>query len=496
MSVDLPRLKLEAISAALRGRFRKAAELFIRLARLDGYEPKWWVSAGEALRSEGAFDEALIAYLQAVSGWALHGQLVKAVEAAQAALEIDPSRAETPELLASLYARRDVAPPQMPQQQSPTGLLGLKRLRFQLHGRWYTNEGRPCQEPILIYPRAGMLPVPLTRPTTKKRRTGELFERPVEPVEAPPAPKVEAAREPQTPAGSEAVLTLPRIAFGPPPPIRRAPEQRTEDAPAAPREPAAGPPSLPTRLPVMPMFASLDEGRLRGVLERGRLVVRAANAVIVREGERGTSLFVVVEGEAITHGADGVSIVTRYPAGETLGERCLYTGLPRAETIVARVATKLVELPRPLVAELLEGEPGVGHALRRRFRDRLVDRIASSSPLFAARDAAERRALVERFRFLELEAGTVVVHEGYPQSGLFVLLCGQCDVIRRVTGSRIEALHPGAVAGGPALLEGSPATATVQTRTRAWLLGMPLADLDALLAAVPSLRATLRALPG
>ena len=509
MSIDLPRLKLEAANAVDRGRFRKAAELFIRLARLDGYEPKWWQSAGDAFRSDGTLDEALLSYLHALAGWAQRGELLKAILVARRVLEIDPTRADSPEQLASRYAHRDAAPPPLRQHHSPTALFDLKRLRFELDGHWYNNEGKPCPEPILIYPRAGMLPVPLKRPGTKRRRTGEIFDAEAPPIVPPivlpvaPPPMVvpriasapPVARPPRTlpapsvtpPESNVRRLDLPRLAAGPPPPgapIARAPIAPTGNVPRA-------RPSLPP----IPLFASLDEARRTRFIERARRIERGAGAEIVRQGERGASLFVVLRGKAVVLDVAGARIVGRHREGDLFGERSLFTGLPRRETITAGGPTTLLELDRPLVGELVRDAIEAGQWLRRRFRDGLVAEVAPTSALLGRRDPIELRALVERFRFLELDAGTALIHEGYPPAGLFVLLCGQCDVIRRPTGSRIDTLQPGDSAGGAALLNRVASPATVQTRARAWLLGLPLSDLDALLGAHPDLRALLEAQP-
>jgi len=61
--------------------------------------------------------------------------------------------------------------------------------------------------------------------------------------------------------------------------------------------------------------------------------------------------------------------------------------------------------------------------------------------------------------------------------GLYLILCGGCDVVRRTpTGEEpLAVLGPGDLTGELSLLTGRPAVATVRARTKLWALGMPRA---------------------
>jgi CRP-like cAMP-binding protein len=80
--------------------------------------------------------------------------------------------------------------------------------------------------------------------------------------------------------------------------------------------------------------------------------------------------------------------------------------------------------------------------------------------------------MTREFQFLELEAGAVLIEEGKRADGLFVLLSGEAEVIRKA-GERLAVLQAGDVFGEMSLLTQQPAVATVRTTKKAFALEMP-----------------------
>jgi CRP-like cAMP-binding protein len=78
---------------------------------------------------------------------------------------------------------------------------------------------------------------------------------------------------------------------------------------------------------------------------------------------------------------------------------------------------------------------------------------------------------------------TRLIREGAPTPGLFLLLCGEAEVLRGA--KRLAALGPGDVFGEMSLLRGAPAMGSVDTCTRCWVLALPRKDFQALSFAYP-----------
>jgi CRP-like cAMP-binding protein len=126
-----------------------------------------------------------------------------------------------------------------------------------------------------------------------------------------------------------------------------------------------------------------------------------------------------------------------------------------------------------VVADLIDLSPATLKVLVGFLRDRLCDSLLCTSPLFAPFAPGDRAALAGRFRFLEVGPGHILIREGERADGLYVAVAGQLAV--RKSGAAFTALGPGDVFGEMSLLSHGPATATVETTTKCYLLQLPRA---------------------
>jgi CRP-like cAMP-binding protein len=115
--------------------------------------------------------------------------------------------------------------------------------------------------------------------------------------------------------------------------------------------------------------------------------------------------------------------------------------------------------------------------LLRFLRGRMLEHLVRTSPLFAHLDTAERRALSRKFEFIEVAEDALLIQQGTRSPGLFVLLCGAVDVVRR-DGDReqwLATLERGGVFGEISLLGRSLAEADVRSSTAGFALMLPAA---------------------
>jgi cAMP-dependent protein kinase regulator len=103
--------------------------------------------------------------------------------------------------------------------------------------------------------------------------------------------------------------------------------------------------------------------------------VRSFNSgeVIVREGDPGTSLFLIVEGHVDVRTSDpgGRELgLARLGPGDFFGEVSVLTGRPRTATIVARENVTAIEIERDLLTGIAGRHPGVDAVLREFYERR------------------------------------------------------------------------------------------------------------------------------
>ena len=98
---------------------------------------------------------------------------------------------------------------------------------------------------------------------------------------------------------------------------------------------------------------------------------------IIRQGEPGTSMFIITEGE-VTVGVEASEKehvqLRRLQVGEYFGEMSLMTGEPRSATVTATTETRVFEVTRTSFREILEQQPGLLEKIGKNIHRRLLER--------------------------------------------------------------------------------------------------------------------------
>jgi cAMP-dependent protein kinase regulator len=218
-------------------------------------------------------------------------------------------------------------------------------------------------------------------------------------------------------------------------------------------------------------FPELPRAVMVKLLQRLSLRSAGQGEAIIVEGERGTSMFVLVSGvvKVVRKGREPL-VVDELHEGAIFGEIAMLTDVPRMASVVASEECMLLEVPRALLDELATEHPSFREVLDRYFKERLLANLLRSSELFRSfsGDALER--LVERFELRTCQRGDELVRQGDNGRGLWVILRGRCVAYDVPTGEEYPELSEGAVFGEISLLELCPATATVRAETQCVLL--------------------------
>ncbi len=224
-----------------------------------------------------------------------------------------------------------------------------------------------------------------------------------------------------------------------------------------------------------PLFGSLDASSLRGLLKHVELVSLDEGEVLFRQGDPADTLYVVASGAVVPIAEeDSRKKLAVLEAGAFFGEIGLMTDRPRNATIRAIVDSRLLAIDRRAMWALIRKHPGVLEVLLCFLRDRLVDRLIRTNPLFGAFPARQRPSVAKLFRFLEVRSGSILIEQGHTAENLFALLAGSAQVITMDIDSDkvIAELEPGDIFGEMSLLEQVPAVAAVVASSKCWVLAL------------------------
>jgi cAMP-dependent protein kinase regulator len=222
-----------------------------------------------------------------------------------------------------------------------------------------------------------------------------------------------------------------------------------------------------------------------------------AGEVVVKEGDPGTSMFVVLEGRvAVAREAEGQErrIVEQLGAGEFFGELALLTGTPRTASVVALEDAVVLELSQTGDRAAWADYGVEGDKVERTARERFMAEAMRVNPLLATLSPELQKQLGHAFVPVTVQAGETLLTRGKPGDALYLLLRGQCEVFHTHddgTQTAYPRLEEGALFGEISLLRSRLATATVRTLTTCTLLKLEREVFEKTIMTQPNLRGAL-----
>jgi CRP-like cAMP-binding protein len=128
-------------------------------------------------------------------------------------------------------------------------------------------------------------------------------------------------------------------------------------------------------LKLTPFFgAVLDQNELDRLAGSLRVADFPRGTVLMRQGDAGSSMFVIVDGKAsvTVHSRSGESAVATLGPGDIFGEMSLMTGARRSATVTASRQLTALEITKAALESLLDGN----YDLIRRFAEMVEQRGA------------------------------------------------------------------------------------------------------------------------
>jgi CRP-like cAMP-binding protein len=518
---DLRKLKDKAAELAAKGKVDKAASVYREVVEADPKDLVARQKLAEVLRRGGEIAEAIEEYKLVADRFARDGLLIKAIAICKTILELDPQHVETQGALAELYARRQATAAAQPPVRQTLMMAVAQPPAVAAAPRSVQPARAPDERSVVIR----LSPPPRPPP-------------PLDPYVPPPPEEHEAvAPGGDAPAASEraGATALSRIVDAaelglqdgsdeelildvdeslmleeaadeleitpadepvvppPPEPARAAPPPRVAPPPAPP--PAATPrppPGRPAGLPTIPIFSDLGRDAFMALMQ-GMVLHRVGQGdAVLREGETGNSFFVVASGRFSVTKRDeaGESILlARLGEGDFFGEMALLSGAPRAANVVADAPAEVLEFKPEVLVALARQHPQLAQSIRRFYRQRLLANALATSAVFRPFPTGDRKLIMSKFVARETKAGEQIIREGEPSDGLYVILEGAVDVLKRQMGKDVvvSQLREGDLFGEMSCLRKIPATASIVVRRGGTLLRLPRKTFDELVVAYPQI---------
>jgi CRP-like cAMP-binding protein len=136
----------------------------------------------------------------------------------------------------------------------------------------------------------------------------------------------------------------------------------------------------------------------------------------------------------------------------------------------------------------------VGQVVQAFYRERMVENLLRSNPVFAPLSTEQKQTVAREFQLREVKAGDVVLQQGREGDAFYLLLRGRLTPYHSPPGGPEKAypsLREGDVFGEISLLLGKPVTATVRADMASVVLRLDRDAFERLILSQPGMRSTL-----
>ncbi len=127
----------------------------------------------------------------------------------------------------------------------------------------------------------------------------------------------------------------------------------------------------------MPLFSRLSEREMLRIMQVADVVSYDVDQAVVKEGDRGDELFIVLSGQVRISRGD--TVLNEFGTGEHFGEMALIRAMPRSATVTAIEPSELIVLHRNDFFEILRKEHELAVKLLWQFLGVLADRLDQTS---------------------------------------------------------------------------------------------------------------------
>jgi len=214
------------------------------------------------------------------------------------------------------------------------------------------------------------------------------------------------------------------------------------------------------------LFGEVSAEESQRILENARLERFAPGSVIVREGDPGDALYVIIHGSAQVYSAGpdgGEVILDKMHAGASFGEQALLPGGSQRRNASVRAHTdcSVLRVAREDFQRVLSQDNALKNTLRVKGESELLKRMLQQSALFASVPLEELKHGL--YREETYQDQQIVFREGAPGDRFFHIVSGNVAVYKQEEGSPklLVRLGPGQGFGEMALLQQRPRSATV-----------------------------------
>jgi CRP-like cAMP-binding protein len=206
------------------------------------------------------------------------------------------------------------------------------------------------------------------------------------------------------------------------------------------------------------------------LVEQGRVIVEDAGAVLCRQHQHDTRVFIILDGSVeVTEEVQGRTIPIRtLHTGELFGEIAALFMMPRIATVTVSGPSVFLEIPGNALEQLVQRLPQVRDAVFQRYRERMLHSALLAVPGFTALPEDVLQAISSQASLVSYRKGDVIFKEGEQGDALYVINYGVARIYVSRDGKvqEVATARLGDFLGERSLLTGAPLAASAEAMTQ------------------------------
>lgn len=397
-----------------KGKFKDARERYYSIMEEGETDPKIYIRIGDISRKLQDRNGAVDLYKKASEVYARRGMIVKAIAVCKMILNVDPSRGDIEENLATLYSNH-MGRPEKPDLFKAT-------------------EPEPST-PAEPSPPPEVVPEVVKDPEPVKESEAKVENAPLPVMDASPSHKEELevdVKAQEDPFQSEVPFEL--LAD-----IEIEGSEPSTEGISRPRPNSGGnllftphdPLADSDGLELTPLFSEMTRDELAVFIKKLKIRSFKMGEFVFTHGEEGHSIYVITSGaaEEVSHTkyAEEVQCATLMD-GDFFGEYSYFSGQPRNSDVRALTTLELLEVDKDEMVSVAKEHPKVMRKLFDFNKERVLGRLLAVSKFFKHISAADRAELAKRLWVERYPVESNVVEEGDPADAMFLILGGQAEI--------------------------------------------------------------------
>ncbi len=234
------------------------------------------------------------------------------------------------------------------------------------------------------------------------------------------------------------------------------------------------------------LFKELNDADIDELSDNVKIKKVLSGESVIKQGEEGDSIFIILQGSVKIYYNDDIGKIIELSyltKGDFFGEMGFFGNKIRRASADSVDDSIIIELKKEQMDRLIKKHKNIEDTLIKFYKDRILDLIVATTPVFYPLDGNVRKELVKNFNLKKISSGKTIIKEGDASDAMYIIKSGNVKVVK--DGKELAQLGPSDFFGEIGLITGQKRTADIIAETDVELMELKKEDVDTIVTKYP-----------